>query len=56
VDEATEEYSFVCPVDRGLDVGKDGGVGDEIGKVASDGSDSARIGCHPCWITLELLL
>tara|TARA_B110000046_G_scaffold37201_1_gene40625 strand:+ start:2239 stop:2433 length:195 start_codon:yes stop_codon:yes gene_type:complete len=25
----------LCPVDRGLDVGKDGGVGDELGKVAT---------------------
>ena len=41
----------LCPVDRGLD-----GGGDEIGRVASDGSDSARIGCHPCWIILKLLL
>ena len=35
------------PVDGGLDVGHDSGIGHKLGEVASHGSDGARVGCHP---------
>ena len=36
------------PLDGGLYVGQDSGIGHKPGKVASDGSDGTRPGCHPC--------
>ena len=44
------------PVDGGLDVGHDSGIGHKLGEVASDGSNGTRVGCHPSRCTLHQTL